>query len=70
MNVAPTLVLMKGHVNSGKTHTNASVEMVMRARIVKGISMTVQKIPAKRMESVLTWKMISSACANQVQSPT
>lgn len=68
MNVAPTLVKMKAHVNSGKTHTDASVEMVMRARTVKGTSMIVHKIPASRMESVLTWKMISSASANQVQN--
>ena len=68
MNVAPTLVKMMEHVNSGKIHTNVSAEMVMRARIVKGTSMTVHKIPVKRMESVLTWKMISSASANQVQN--
>ena len=68
MNVAPTLVKMKEHVNSGKIHTNASAEMVMRARTVKGTLMTVHKIHVKRMESVLTWKMISSASANQVQN--
>ena len=68
MNVAPTLVKMKEHVNSGKILTNASAEMVMRARTVKGTSMTVHKIPVKKMESVLTWKMISSASASQVQN--
>ena len=46
MNVAQILVNMKEPANSGKIHTNASVEMVLRARIVKGISMTVLKIPA------------------------
>ena len=54
MNVAPTLVKMKDYVNSGKIHTDASVEMVMRARTVKGTSMIVHKILANRMESVLT----------------
>ena len=68
MSVVQTLVKMKEHVNSGKIHTNASAEMDMRAKTVKGTSMTVHKIPVKRMESVLTWKMISSASANQVQS--
>ena len=68
MNVAPTLVKMKDHVNSGKIHTDVSVEMVMRARTVKGTSMIVHKILANRMESVLTWKMILSASANQVQN--